>query len=154
VIGPNVEQLGVVSISRALELANEYGLDLIEVAPTAAPPVCRIIDFSKYKYDQQKKERKVKKHQHITHLKQIRIKPHIDDHDLGTKMRQAIDFLSKKDKVKINMFFQGREMGFRDQWKAVLEKVVAATSQYATVEKAPMAEGRIVSMVLSPKSEK
>jgi len=154
VIGPNSEQLGVVNINRALELAAEYGLDLIEVAPTATPPVCRIIDFSKYKYDQQKKERKVKKHQHVTHLKQIRIKPHIDDHDLETKMRQAIAFLSKKDKVKINMMFQGREMSFRDQWKAVLEKVVAATAQYATVEKAPMAEGRIVSMVLSPKSEK
>ena len=153
-IGPNSEQLGVVTINRALELAGEYGLDLIEVAPTAAPPVCRIIDFSKYKYDQEKKERKVKKHQHITHLKQIRIKPHIDDHDLETKMRQAIAFLSKKDKVKINLMFRGREMSFRDQWKSVLEKVVAATAAYATVEKSPMAEGRIVSMVLSPKSEK
>ena len=98
-IGPNSEQLGVVNINRALELAEEYGLDLIEVAPSAAPPVCRIIDFSKYKYDQQKKERKVKKNQHVTHLKQIRIKPHIDDHDLETKMGQVIAFLSKKDKV-------------------------------------------------------
>ena len=133
-IGPNSEQLGVVNINRALELAEEYGLDLIEVAPSAAPPVCRIIDFSKYKYDQQKKERKVKKNQHVTHLKQIRIKPHIDDHDLETKMRQVIAFLNKKDKVKINMMFQGREMSFRDQWKAVLGKVVAATAQYATVD--------------------
>jgi translation initiation factor IF-3 len=153
VIGPNSEQLGVVNINRALELAGEYGLDLIEVAPTAAPPVCRIIDFSKYKYDQQKKERKVKKNQHVTHLKQIRIKPHIDDHDLEIKMRQAIAFLAKKDKVKINMMFQGREMSFRDQWKAVLEKVVNATAPYANVEKTPTAEGRIVSMVLSPKAE-
>jgi len=154
VIGPNFEQLGVVNINRALELAGEYGLDLIEVAPTANPPVCRIIDFSKYKYDQQKKERKVKKNQHVTHLKQIRIKPHIDDHDLSIKMRQAVAFLSKKDKVKINMIFSGREMSFREQWKAVLEKVVAATSAYATVEKTPVAEGRVVSMVLCPKSDK
>jgi len=154
VIGPNSEQLGVVTLQRGLDLAEEYGLDLIEVAPGAVPPVCRIIDFSKYKYDQQKKERKVKKHQHVTHLKQIRIKPHIDDHDLEIKMRQAIVFLNKKDKVKINMMFQGREMSFREQWKSVLEKVVAATSEFATVEKAPMAEGRVVSMVLSPKSEK
>ncbi len=154
VIGPNSEQLGVVAIARALELANEYELDLVEVATTATPPVCRIIDFSKYKYDQEKKERRVRKSQHVTHLKQIRIKPHISDHDLETKMKQAIAFLSKKDKVKINMMFSGREMSFRDQWKAVLDKVVTLTAEHATIEKTPLAEGRIVSMVLAPKSEK
>jgi translation initiation factor IF-3 len=154
VIGPNSEQLGVVTIQRALELANEFELDIVEVAPTATPPVCRIIDFSKYKYDQEKKERKVKKNQHITQLKQIRIKPHIDDHDLDTKMKQVIGFLLKKDKVKINLVFHGREMSFRDQWKAVLEKVVAKTAEYSVIEKAPLAEGRIVSMVLAPKSDK
>ncbi len=154
VIGPNSEQLGVVAIQRALELATEYELDLVEVAPTAAPPVCRIIDFSKYKYDQEKKERKVKKNQHVTHLKQIRIKPHIDEHDLDTKMRQAIAFLAKKDKVKINLVFQGREMSFRDQWKAVLDKVIAKTAEHSIIEKEPLAEGRIVSLVLAPKTEK
>ncbi len=154
VIGPNSEQLGVVAIARALELANEYELDLVEVAPTAAPPVCRIIDFSKYKYDQEKKERKVKRNQHITQLKQIRLKPHISDHDLETKMKQAIAFLAKKDKVKINLMFQGREMSFRDQWRAVLDKVVTLTAEHATIEKEPLAEGRVVSMVLAPKSEK
>ena len=154
VIGPNSEQLGVVSLQRAMELTNEYDLDLVEVAPTANPPVCRIIDFSKYKYDQEKKERKVKKNQHITHLKQIRLKPHIGNHDLDTKMKQVLSFLGKKDKVKINLVFQGREMSFRDQWKAVLEKVVTKTADFAIVEKAPLAEGRIVSMVLAPKAEK
>lgn len=153
-IGPNSEQLGVVTIQRALDLANEYELDLVEVAPTAVPPVCRIIDFSKYKYDQEKKERKVKKNQHVTHLKQIRIKPHIGDHDLDIKMKQAIGFLNKKDKVKINMVFQGREMSFRDQWKAVLEKIISKTVEHAIIEKEPLAEGRIVSMVLAPKAEK
>ncbi len=137
-----------------MELADEFGLDLVEVAPTATPPVCRIIDFSKYKYDQEKKERRVKKSQHITQLKQIRLKPHIDDHDLETKMKQAIAFLGKKDKVKINLVFHGREMSFRDQWKAVLDKVITLTAEHAIVEKAPLAEGRIVSMVLSPKSDK
>ena len=151
VIGPNSEQLGVVNIQRALELAAEYELDIVEVAPTAAPPVCRIIDFSKYKYDQEKKERKVKKNQHVTHLKQIRLKPHISDHDLETKMKQAIAFLAKKDKVKINLMFQGREMSFRDQWKAVLDKVILQTAEHATIEKQPLAEGRVVSMVLAPK---
>lgn len=154
VIGPNSEQLGVVAIARALELANEFELDLVEVAPTAVPPVCRIIDFSKYKYDQEKKERKVKRNQHITQLKQIRLKPHISDHDLETKMKQAIAFLAKKDKVKINLMFQGREMSFRDQWRAVLNKVIELTAEHATVEKQPLAEGRVVSMVLAPKSEK
>ena len=153
-IGPNSEQIGVVTLIKALELADEQGLDLVEVAPTAAPPVCRIIDFSKYKYDQEKKERRVKKSQHVTHLKQIRIKPHISEHDLDIKMKQAIAFLSKKDKVKINLMFQGREMNFRDQWKAILEKVVIQTTEYATVEKIPIAEGRVVSMVLAPKTDK
>lgn len=154
VIGPNSEQLGVVTLQRAVELAAEYELDLVEVAVTAVPPVCRIIDFSKYKYDQEKKERKVKKNQHVTHLKQIRLKPHISDHDLQTKMNQAIGFLSKKDKVKINLMFSGREMSFRDQWKGVLDKVITLTAEHATIEKAPLAEGRIVSMVLAPKSDK
>ncbi len=152
-IGPNSEQLGVVTIQRALELSNEFGLDLVEVAPTAAPPVCRIIDFSKYKYDQEKKERRVRKSQHVTHLKQIRLKPHIGNHDLQIKMNQAIAFLSKKDKVKINLVFHGREMSFRDQWRSVLDRVVAMTSAHATIEKTPLAEGRIVSMVLAPKAD-
>lgn len=152
-IGPNSEQLGVVAIQKALELSNEFGLDLVEVAPTAAPPVCRIIDFSKYKYDQEKKERRVRKSQHVTHLKQIRLKPHIGNHDLQIKMDQAIAFLSKKDKVKINLVFHGREMSFRDQWRSVLDRVVAMTSAHATIEKTPLAEGRIVSMVLAPKAD-
>lgn len=135
-------------------MANEYELDLVEVAPTAAPPVCRIIDFSKYKYDQEKKERKVKKHQHVTHLKQIRLKPHIGDHDLDIKMKQVVSFLEKKDKVKINLVFQGREMSFKDLWKAVLDKVISKTADHAVIEKTPLAEGRIISMVLAPKAEK
>ena len=142
------------TLARALELANEYELDLVEVAPTAAPPVCRIIDFSKYKYDQEKKERKVKKHQHVTHLKQIRLKPHIGDHDLDIKMKQVVSFLEKKDKVKINLVFQGREMSFKDLWKAVLDKVISKTADYAVIERTPLAEGRIISMVLAPKAEK
>lgn len=135
-------------------MSNEYELDLVEVAPTAQPPVCRIIDFSKYKYDQEKKERKVKKNQHVTHLKQIRIKPHISDHDLDIKMKQAISFLEKKDKVKVNMVFSGREMSFRDQWKAVLDKIIAKTAEHATIEKQPLTEGRIISLVFAPKTEK
>ena len=99
-----------------MDLAKENNeLDLVEIAPTAKPPVCRIMDYSKYKYDQEKKERRVKKNQKITHLKQIRIKPHIDEGDYKIKLKQALTFLEKKDKVKINLFFRGREMAFRDQ---------------------------------------
>jgi translation initiation factor IF-3 len=99
VIGPESEQLGVVMLPRALELAKENGLDLVEVAPTAKPPVCRIMDFSKYKYEQEKKEKREKKTQKMTQLKQIRVKPHIDEHDYQIKLKQAIHFLDNKDKV-------------------------------------------------------
>lgn len=154
VIGPEAEQLGVVTVQRALELAEEYGLDLVEVAPTANPPVCRIMDFSKYKYDQEKKERRVKKNQKISALKQIRVKPHIDEHDYQTKLKQTIGFLNKKDKVKVNLFFQGREMSFRDKGKTVLERFVTDTAEVASVEKDVYMEGRVMSVVLSPKVEK
>ena len=153
-IGPNSEQLGVVTTQRALELANEYELDLVEVAPTATPPVCRIMDFSKYKYDQEKKERRVKKAQKVSQLKQIRVKPHIDDHDYQIKLKQVIGFLNKKDKVKINLFFSGREMSFREQWKRLLDRFIADTAPHAQIEKDPMTEGRVISIVLAPKADK
>ena len=153
VIGPNSEQLGVVNIRRALELAQESQLDLVEVAPTAKPPVCRIMDFSKYKYDQEKKERRIKRHQHITHLKQLRFKPHIDDHDYQIKLKQAIAFLSKKDKVKVNMFFRGREMMYKDQGQKLLERVMADLTPYGQPEMSPTIEGRVMSIVIAPRAE-
>lgn len=154
VIGPNAEQLGVLMIRRALELAFENGLDLVEVAPTAKPPVCRIMDFSKYKYDQERKERRVKKSQHIAHLKQIRVKPHIDENDYLTKLKQAQNFLAKKDKVKVNLVFRGREMSFVDLGKKVIDRFVVDLSRYGQVEKAPAMEGRIMSVVVIPRTDK
>ena len=154
VIGPNSEQLGILVIKRALELALENELDLVEVAPLANPPVCRIMDFSKYKYDQEKKERRVKKSQHVTHLKQIRIKPHIGEGDYHIKLNQAKAFLEKKDKVKINLFFRGREMSFRDLGKKVLERFVTDITDYGLVEKAPIMEGRVMSVTVAPKPDK
>ncbi|MDP2946133.1 MAG: translation initiation factor IF-3, partial [bacterium] len=103
VIGHDGSQLGVMSVQRALEIAGTHDLDLVEVAPTAAPPVCRIIEYSKFKYDLEKKEREAKKHQKQVKLKEIRLKPNIDVHDYGTKLKQAVAFLGKKDKVKINL---------------------------------------------------
>ena len=136
---------------RALELANQYELDLVEVAPNAVPPVCRIIDFSKFKYDQEKKEREAKKHQKQGRLKEIRLKPNIDDHDYDTKVKQAVTFLKKKDKVKINLFFRGRQMEHLDLGRKVLDKFITDTQIDGQVEKEPSLEGRIMSFVLAPK---
>ena len=152
VIGPNSEQLGVVMIRRALELARENELDLVEVASTAKPPVCRIMDFSKYKYDQEKKERRVKKNQHVTHLKEIRMKPHIDENDYQIKLRQAKAFLERKDKVKLNLFFRGREISFKDQNRRLLDRFIADVSDHGLVERSPSLEGRVMSVVVAPKA--
>lgn len=150
-IGPDGGQLGVMSIQRAQELANQYELDLVEVAANATPPVCRIIDFSKFKYDQEKKEREAKKHQKQGRLKEIRLKPNIDDHDYKTKVKQAISFLKKNDKVKINLFFRGRQMEHLDLGRKILDQFIIDTQNDGQVEKEPSLEGRIMSFVLSPK---
>lgn len=150
-IGPDGNQLGVMSIQRALDLANQHELDLVEVAPTAAPPVCRIIDFSKFKYDQEKKEREAKKHAKQSRLKEIRLKPNIDDHDYKTKVNHAIAFLKKNDKVKVGLFFRGRQMEHQDLGRKVLERFIMDTQADAQLEKSPVLEGRVISMVLSPK---
>jgi len=154
VIGPNSEQLGVVNIRRAIELAREHELDLVEVSPTSKPPVCRIINYSKYKYDQEKKERRVKKNQKIAQLKQIRLKPHIDEHDYQIKLRQAVTFLSKKDKVKVNLFFRGRELSYKEQGEKILKRVIADLLEHGQAEKSPSMEGRIMSVLIIPKASK
>ena len=154
VIGPNSEQLGVVNIRRALELAREHGLDLVEVSPTSTPPVCRIINYSKYKYDQEKKERRVKRSQRVAHLKQIRMKPHINEHDYKIKIRQAIGFLNKKDKVKINLFFRGRALSFKDQGERIIAWAISDLTEFGQVEKSPVMEGRVLSVLVSPRASK
>ena len=150
-IGPDGNQLGIVAIQRAQDLATQHELDLVEVAPSANPPVCRIIDFSKFKYDQEKKEREAKKHQKQGKLKEIRLKPNIDEHDYETKLKQAVSFLKKKDKVKINLFFRGRQMEHMDLGRKILDRLIIDTQNEAQVEKPPGLEGRIMSLVLSPK---
>lgn len=150
-IGPDGGQLGVVPIQKALDLASQYELDLVEVAASASPPVCRIIDFSKFKYDQEKKEREAKKHQKQGRLKEIRLKPNIDEHDYETKVKQAVSFLKKKDKVKINLFFRGRQMEHLDLGRKILDKFMIDTQNDGQIEKNPMLEGRIMSLVIAPK---
>ena len=112
------------------------------------------MDFSKYKYDQEKKERRVKRNQHVAHLKQIRLKPHIDEHDYLVKMRQAKAFLERKDKVKVNLFFRGREMSFKDQGEKIIARIIQDLATAGTVEKSPMLEGRIMTVVIAPKADK
>ena len=150
-IGPDGNQLGIMATQKAQELANQNDLDLVEVAPAANPPVCRIIDFSKFKYDQEKKEREAKKHQKQGRLKEIRLKPNIDEHDYETKVKQAVAFLKKKDKVKVNLFFRGRQMEHLDLGRKVLDKFIIDTQSDGQLEKSPGLEGRIMSLVIAPK---
>ena len=150
-IGPDGGQLGVVSIQKAQEIANQNELDLVEVAPQASPPVCRVIDYSKFKYDQEKKEREARKHQKQTRLKEIRFKPNIDDHDYQVKVKQAINFLKKKDKVKINMFFRGRQMEHIDLGRKILDRFILDTQKDGQLEREPRLEGRVISLVVAPK---
>ncbi len=135
-------------------MAQEYSLDLVEIAPTAKPPVCRIMDYSKFKYDQEKKERRVKKNQHVTHLKQIRLKPFIGDSDYNVKLKMAVGFLKKKDKVKINMFFRGREMAHKELGRDVLDRTIKDLAEYGQPEKSPTMEGRVMFVLFNPVSSK
>jgi len=147
-VGPDGGQLGVVSIQNALDIANQHELDLVEVAPQANPPVCRIIDFTKFKYDQEKKEREAKKHQRQSRLKEIRLKPNIDDHDYEIKVKHAIGFLKKKDKVKVSLFFRGRQMEHMDLGRRILDKFISDTQNDGQIEKSPVLEGRSIYMVI------
>jgi translation initiation factor IF-3 len=144
----------VVGIKRALDLAKESELDLVEIAPTAKPPVCRIMDYSKYKYDQEKKERRIKKNQHVTHLKEIRLKPRIGEGDYQTKLRQILSFLEKKDKVKVSMMFRGREIAHRELGKEILDRVIKDTVGFGIPEKEIVQEGKIMMVTFSSASDK
>lgn len=154
VVGADGEQLGVLPTPEALQKAQDLDLDLVEVAPTATPPVCRIMDYSKYKYEQQKKERRIKKNQSVTHLKQIRIKPRIGEGDLQIKIKHAIEFLQKKDKVKINMMFRGREIAHKDIGREIIDRVVEDLKEFGQPEAPPKLEGRTMAVVLAPISDK
>lgn len=136
---------------KAIELANKYELDLIEVATQAVPPVCKIGDFSKYKYELEKKERLAKKNQTKTHFKEIRLSPNIDDHDYQVKLRQLIGFLEKKDKVKVTILFRGRQMEHQELGRGVMERFIADSNSQGQVEKNPVLEGRMLSTILVPK---
>jgi translation initiation factor IF-3 len=151
VIDENNEQLGILPTRQALDIARERGLDLVEVAPNAIPPVCRLMDYGRYRYEQSRKERESRKNQKTTDLKEVRIKPKIDDHDLATKSRQALRFLEEGDKVKLTVMFRGREMAHPDIGRDLLLQLADQVGAAALVEQPPRLEGRNMTMMLSPK---
>ncbi len=152
-IGANGEQLGVVPAKEAQKIADEAGLDLVKIAPNAQPPVCKIIDYGKYRYELARKEKDAKKKQKTIELKEIRLSPNIDTNDLNTKMNAARKFLTKGNKVKITLRFRGREMAHMNQSRHILDDIAEALSDVAIVEKAPKVEGRSIGMVLAEKRQ-
>ena len=137
----------------AMEMAQEAGLDLVEVAPTAKPPVCRIMDYGKFKYELSKKERKARQNQHVVSVKEVKFRPRIDDHDYEFKVNNARKFLEAKDKVKITIQYRGREMAHREFGMRLIERVLADLEDVAQVETGPRNEGRFTTLVVSPKKK-
>jgi translation initiation factor IF-3 len=151
VIGSDGEQAGILPIAEALRIAQNEDLDLVEVSPDAKPPVCKIMDHGKYKYELTKKKQEAKRKQKSTQIKEIKVRPKTDDHDLATKVRHVEKFIKNNDKVKITLVFRGREFMLKEQANAVLEKVVEMTQEFAQVEQFPKFEGRVITMLLGPK---
>jgi len=151
VVGENGEQLGVLPVLEAQKLADEAGLDLVEVAPTAVPPVCRIMDYSKYKYEQEKSEKEARKKQKVVHLKEVRLSPKIGEHDYQFKLKNLQEFLKRGDKAKVTMMFKGREMAHMDLGRKILDRLAGDISAVGEIEESPRLEGRIIMMVIKAK---
>ncbi len=151
VIGQDGEQLGIMSSREALRLAEEAGVDLVKIAPTAKPPVCKIVDYGKFKYEQTRKEKEARKKQRTVEIKEIRLSPNIDTNDLNTKINAARKFIGKGDRVKITLRFRGREMAHMNNSKHILDDFAQALSDIAVVDKAPKVEGRSMTMFLAEK---
>ena len=151
VIGENGDQLGVMSIKEARQLAEEAELDLVKIAPTAKPPVCKIVDYGKYRYELARKEKDARKKQKTVELKEVRLSPNIDTNDLNTKINAAKKFLSKGDRVKVTLRFRGREMAHMAASKHILDDFAEALADVSVVEKAPKVEGRSMTMFLTEK---
>ncbi|MGN1197486.1 MAG: translation initiation factor IF-3 [Acetatifactor sp.] len=150
-IGESGEQLGIMSAKDALKLAEEAGVDLVKIAPTANPPVCRIVDYGKYKYEQLRKEKEAKKKQKVVEVKEIRLSPNIDTNDLNTKMTAARKFITKGDRVKVTLRFRGREMAHMNSSKHILDDFAESLSDVAVIAKPPKVEGRSMTMFLTVK---
>ncbi len=144
------QQVGVIPTFQALQMARERGLDLVEVAPNAIPPVCRLMDYGKFRYEESRRERESRKNQHVVELKEVRIRPKIDDHDLETKGRNAAKFLDAGDKVKLTVLFRGREMAHPDIGRGLLDQLAEQLRPHGSVESPPRMEGRTMTMFMNP----
>jgi translation initiation factor IF-3 len=152
VIGPDGEQLGIMPTPDAFRQAQEMGYDLVEVAPTSQPPVCRIMYYGKYKYELSKKEHQSRRHQKSTQVKEIKLRPRTDKHDLEIKIRQIKGFLAEGNKTKVTLTFRGREMANQEMGRAVINTVIEQLADSGTIEYAPRMEGRSLIMIVAPKS--
>lgn len=150
-IGADGAQLGIMSSREAMRLAEEAGLDLVKIAPTAKPPVCKIVDYGKFKYEQVRKEKEARKKQRTIEIKEIRLSPNIDTNDLNTKINAARKFLTKGDKVKVTLRFRGREIAHMNSSKHILDDFAKELSDIAVMEKVPKVEGRSMTMFLTEK---
>lgn len=147
-------QLGIMSAREALERASELELDLVKISPTATPPVCKLMDYGKFKFEQTKREKEAKKNQHVVEIKEVRMSPSIDVNDFNVKLRSAQKFLSEGNRVKVTVRFRGREMAHTDIGRSLLMKFAGDCSQVATLDKDPKLDGRHMSIFLSPKAAK
>jgi translation initiation factor IF-3 len=154
VVGPEGEQLGILSIAEALERAQELGLDLVEVAPNADPPVCKVMDYGKFRYQQQKRAHEAKKKQTVIQVKEVKVRPKIDEHDYQFKLKHVKRFLDGGDKAKVSVMFRGREIVHRDLGRKLLDRFVEDTKEIGEIESMPKMEGRNMTMVLTAKSQK
>ena len=151
-IGPEGEQLGILPTPDAFRKAQELGYDLVEVAPTSQPPVCRIMDYGKYKFDLSKKEHQSRRHQKSTQVKEIKLRPRTDKHDLQIKVRQIKEFLAEGNKTKVTVTFRGREMANQELGRAVMTSVMTQVAEAGTIEYQPRMEGRSLIMIVAPKN--
>lgn len=154
VVSDSGEQLGIMSAKAALELAEERDLDLVKIAPQATPPVCKIMDYGKYRFEQAKREKEAKKNQHIVEIKEIRLSLNIDTHDFNTKVNHAVKFLKGGDKIKASIRFRGREMGHPEIGYEIMNRFAQACEEYGVVEKPAKMEGRHMLMFLAAKPTK
>lgn len=152
-VGEDGEQLGIVSLTEALRIAEEKGVDLVEIAPAAKPPVCKTMDYGKFRYEQSKKDKEVKKKQKIINIKEVKLRPNIEDNDFQTKVRNALRFLEDGDKVKVTIMFRGREITHPELGRQLCVRFAEVTSEVAKVEKPAKLEGKNMTMIITPKNE-
>ena len=154
IIDEDGENLGTFTLNDAMETAQDKGMDLVEVAPNSNPPVCRLMDYGKFKYKQSKRAHEAKKNQKIVHVKEVKFRPNTDQHDYDFKMKHVLRFLEAGDKAKVAIFFKGREIIHQENGRRVLDRISVATEEIAVIEQAPKQEGRALIMILAPKGKK